>query len=245
MLEAVLIDDEPKAIQSLSWELENFTDKIKVIKTFTDPEEALVFLENNACDCVFLDIEMPTMDGFQFLKKLNHIDFAVVITTAYNEYAIKALKEEAIDYLLKPVDADDLEITIKKIKKFLSRNDISTAKFERVLSNYNRNSSKKRIPVNTNGKLIFIDLDDILYAESDGNYSTIFLENNKKIVLTKKLKEINEMLPSDVFVRVHNSYLVNLDKVREFIKNEGYLVLSSNHKLPISRHRKAEFLKRL
>ncbi len=117
MLKAVIVDDEPKAIQGLSWELSNFKEDIEVIASFNNPEEGLKYLANNKIDCLFLDIEMPTMDGFQFLEKIGNRNFAVVITTAYNEYAIKALKNEAIDYLLKPVDTDDLEETISKIKK--------------------------------------------------------------------------------------------------------------------------------
>ena len=120
MLEAVLVDDEAKALQSLTWELTNFSDEIEVVASFTNPLQALEYLEKkeNTPDCLFLDIEMPTMDGFQFIQKLKNKDFPVVITTAYNQYAIKALKHEAIDYLLKPIDSDDLSDTIAKIKKF-------------------------------------------------------------------------------------------------------------------------------
>lgn len=245
MLRAILIDDEPKALESLSWELENFSDEIEILEKFTDPEEALLYVEKASFDCIFLDIEMPTMDGFQFLNRLKTKDFAVVITTAYNEYAIKALKEEAIDYLLKPIDMDDLKITISKIKRYISRNDVSSEKFERILSDYNSRFNKKRITINTDGKLIFLDLDDLLFAESDGNYSTLYLTNSKKIVLTKKLKEVNAMLPDERFFRIHNSYIVNLDKIKEFIKSDGYVILVSNHKIPISRQRKAAFLEKL
>ena len=104
MLKAVIVDDEPKAIQSLIWELSNFSQEIEVIASFSNPDEALLFLESNTPDCLFLDVQMPTIGGFQFLEQLKNKDFAVVITTAYDEYAIKALKHEAIDYLLKPID---------------------------------------------------------------------------------------------------------------------------------------------
>ena len=105
MIEAVLVDDEEKAIQSLQWELTNFSREIEVVASFTDPFKALEYLRENTPDCIFLDIEMPTMDGFQFVQKLENRDVAVIITTAYNQYAIQALKNEAIDYLLKPIDA--------------------------------------------------------------------------------------------------------------------------------------------
>jgi two-component system LytT family response regulator len=240
-LEAVLVDDEDKALQSLSWELTNFSDEIDVVASFTDPIKALGYLEYNTPDCLFLDIEMPTMDGFQFIQKLKNKDFPVVITTAYNQYAIKALKNEAIDYLLKPIDSDDLKDTIIKIKKFNSK--VYTAeKLEKLLLNFNSNSINKKVTFSTDGKLLFLDSEDILYAESDGNYSTIYLSDGQKIVLTKKLKEVNELLPSETFFRIHNSYIINLSKIKEFLKTDGYVILTSNHKIPVSRQKKSDFL---
>ena len=241
MLEAVIVDDEEKALQSLAWELTNFSEEIDVIASFTDPYEALAYLELNVPDCLFLDIEMPTMDGFQFIQKLKNKSFPVVITTAYNQYALKALKNEAIDYLLKPIDSDDLKDTITKIKKFNAKN-YNAERLENVILKFNDRSANKKITFNTDGKLIFLEHDEILYAESDGNYSTIFLNDGQKLVLTKKLKEVNEILPKDTFFRIHNSYIINLNKIKEFIRTDGYVVLQSNHKIPVSRQKKSDFL---
>ena len=243
MLISVIVDDEPKAIQSLSWELSNYSDQIKIIATFNNPEKALLFLTENNIDCLFLDIEMPTMDGFQFLNKLKFRDFAVVITTAYNEYAIKALKKDALDYLLKPIDSDDLEETIAKVKKHRSR-ALDSNKIEKVLLRFNEKLNTKKIAINTDGKLIFLESNEILYIVSDGNYSTFHTTNNKKIVVTKKLKEINTILPNEIFFRVHNSYIINLTKVKEFFKTDGYVILEDNHKIPVSRQKKSEFLEK-
>ncbi|WP_445386218.1 LytR/AlgR family response regulator transcription factor [Robiginitalea sp. IMCC44478] len=241
MLQAVIVDDEEKAIQGLKWELTNFSNEIEVVASFTDPYDGLDFLEKNSPDCVFLDIEMPAMDGFQFIQKLQNEFVAIVITTAYNQYAIKALKNEAIDYLLKPVDTDDLKQTISKIRKHRSRR-LNAEKLERLLISRNSPASGKKITLNTDGKLVFLENKDILFAESDGNYSTIFLEDGQKLVLTKKLKEINEILPEDAFFRIHNSYIVNLNKIKEFLKTDGYVILESNHKIPVSRTKKSDFL---
>ena len=241
MLKAVIVDDEIKALESLSWELSNLSDEVEIIASFTDANDALNYLEDNTPDCLFLDIEMPAMDGFQFIKKLNNKEFPVVITTAYSQYALKALKNEAIDYLLKPIDTDDLSNTIKKIKKYNAKN-YTADKFEKILLNFNSNSLDKKITVNTDGKLIFLEADDILYAESDGNYSTIFLTNGQKLVLTKKLKEVNALLPTDSFFRIHNSYIVNLGQIKEFLKTDGYVILKSNDKIPVSRQKKSDFL---
>ncbi len=244
MIKAVIIDDEPKAIQGLSWELSNFSDDIEIIATFTEPEKALYYIKSTDLDCLFLDVEMPTMDGFQFIEKLENKDFSIVITTAYNEYAIKAFKKEAIDYLLKPIDTDDLRETIVKIKKHNSRN-INNEKFEKILLNFNEKLNHKKITINTDGKLIFLEPNDILYAESDGNYTTLFLQNNKKIVLTKKLKEVGVLLPDSSFFRIHNSYIINLNKIKEFLKTDGYVVLENNVRIPVSRQRKSDFLGKL
>ncbi|MEE9363972.1 MAG: LytTR family DNA-binding domain-containing protein [Cellulophaga sp.] len=241
MLEAVIVDDEIKALQSLSWELTNFSNEINVVASFTDPLEALMYLEKNSPDCLFLDIEMPTMDGFQFIQKIKNKNFPVVITTAYNQYAIQALKNEAIDYLLKPIDTDDLKDTIAKIRKYNSKN-YTAEKLEKMLLNFNSKSIHKKITINTDGKLLFLNSDEILYAESDGNYSTIFLSDGNKILLTKKLKEVNRLLPEDSFFRIHNSYIINLNKIKEFLKTDGYVVLESNHKIPVSRQKKSDFL---
>ncbi len=244
MLKAVIVDDESKAIQSLSWELNNFNNDIEIIKTFTNPEEALLFLENYIPDCLFLDVQMPSMDGFQFLDKLNNRDIAVVITTAYDEYAIKAIKREALDYLLKPIDSDDLSETLNKIKKFKNRS-FNTDKLENILINFNAKNNQKKITISTEGKLIFLNLEDILFVESDGNYCTLFLNDNQKILVTKKLKEIDSLLPDKKFFRIHNSYIINLNKIKEFLKTDGYVIMESGHKIPVARQRKSDFLEKL
>lgn len=243
MLNVVIVDDEPKAIQSLSWELTNFSNNIHVLNSFTVPEDALQFLKTTTPDCLFLDIQMPTMDGFQFLQKLNERNFAVVITTAYDEYAIKALKHEAIDYLLKPIDSDDLKDTIEKIEKFNSK-ILTSNRLEKILIDFNKTQSNKKVTLNADGKLLFLNTDDILFVESDGNYSTIFMTNNQKKVVTKKLKEVNQILPDHIFFRIHNSYVINLNRIKEFIKTDGYVIMDSNHKIPVARQRKSDFLEK-
>ncbi|MBO6534339.1 MAG: response regulator, partial [Muricauda sp.] len=160
MIEAVIVDDEIKALQSLSWELTNLSDEVDIIASFTDAREALNYLEQNTPDCLFLDIEMPAMDGFQFIKNLKNKDFPVVITTAYNQYALQALKNEAIDYLLKPIDSDDLEVTLAKIKKYNAKN-LTVERLEKILLNFNSESQSKKITINTDGKLVFLHSDDI------------------------------------------------------------------------------------
>lgn len=239
MIKAVIIDDEPKAIQGLLWELDNFKSQVEIVATFTEPEKALLYVNSKKIDCLFLDIEMPTMDGFQFLEKVNHQNFAVIITTAYNEYAVKALKNEALDYLLKPIDSDDLKDALERVKKFMTK-DVSSELFEKILLKFN----SEKITINTDGKIVFLNPSDIFYVASDGNYCTLFLHDNKKIVVTKKLKDCDDLLPNHQFFRIHNSYIINLGKIKEYIKADGYVVLDNNVKIPVSRQRKSEFLEK-
>lgn len=244
MINVVIVDDEQKAIQSFAWELSSFSKDINIMESFTDPEQALDFLEHTTPDCLFLDIQMPTMDGFQFLDRLKTKDFAIVITTAYDEYAIKALKHEAIDYLLKPIDTDDLKETIKKIKKYNSRIK-GASKLKQVFEDFRKTQYSKKVSLNTDGKLIFLNIDEIIFVESDGNYSTIYMDNNHKKVVTKKLKEVNSILPDHLFFRIHNSFIINLNKIKEYIKTDGYVIMDSNHKIPVARQRKSDFLEKL
>lgn len=239
MIKVVIIDDEPKAIQGLLWELDNFKSQVEIIATFTEPEKALLYINSKKIDCLFLDIEMPTMDGFQFLEKVSNQNFAVIITTAYNEYAVKALKNEALDYLLKPIDSDDLKDALERVKKYMTK-DVSSELFEKILLKFN----SEKITINTDGKIVFLNPSDIFYVASDGNYCTLFLHDNKKIVVTKKLKDFDDLLPDHQFFRIHNSYIINLSKIKEYIKADGYVVLDNNVKIPVSRKRKSEFLEK-
>jgi two-component system LytT family response regulator len=246
MIDLVLIDDEHSAIKSLEWEIGNFCKNVHIVATFTSATDAVSFLNRNTVDCVFLDIEMPDMDGFQFLELFPKRNFAVVITTAFDQYAIKAIKESALDYLLKPIDSDDLIACFAKIEQQKSSVSISE-KLENSLEKILQSTvlSQKKINVTNDGKMIFLNPDDIIYCESDGNYCTIFLENKEKIVLTQKLKFMEEKLAQLQFFRIHNSYLINLNKVKEFHKTDEYVVLSNMVKIPVSRQKKSDFLDKL
>lgn len=246
MLKVLILDDEPKAIESLKWELANFCEDVIVVATFTNPYDAQKFLQNESIDCIFLDIEMPQMDGFAFLDGIPFRDFAVIITTAYDQYALHAIKERALDYLLKPIDSDDLVEAVKRVESF-KRDSLIKDRFEEVLLNLatNSNSASKKIGLSYDGKIVFLLPDEILYCESDGNYTSIYLDSGEKLFVTQTLKKIEEKLPEQEFYRIHNSYVINLNKVREYLKNDGYIVLVNNKKIPVSRHKKSTFLDRI
>lgn len=240
MIKIILVDDEPKAIKSLEWEIANFCQGVEVMATFTKPNEAIAYLQKNNPDCVFLDVEMPEMDGFKFLDYFKNRTFRVVFITAYNQYAIKAIKENAMDYLLKPIDSDDLVLTIEKIKADKLNTRTYDALEERLSAN-----TKKRIAIPTEGKLIFVNTESILYCKSDGNYCKIHMVDKKPLFVSKKLKEIVSILPNDVFFRVHNSYVINLKKINEYLKTDGYVILENHKKIPVSRSKKLAFLDKI
>ena len=246
MIKAIIVDDELTAIRSLQWEIENFCKGIEITDSFTNPKEAISAINYIKPDCVFLDIEMPEMDGFQLLEKLEFRGFDLIITTAYDSYALKAFKESAIDYLLKPVDTDDLIKSVSKIKKNKNKNLLGK-ELAKIIENYEpNNDSINKITLTLSRKTMFVEPDDILYCKSDGNYTEVFFSNDKKEMISKKLKDVEAMINSNLFFRIHNSYLVNTNHIKEFIKSDGqYVVLNDKISLPVSRTKKKELFEKL
>ncbi len=245
MIQALIIDDEHSAIESLTWEIENFCNNIKIVDTFTNPREAISAINYLKPDCVFLDIEMPEMDGFQLLQKLEYRDFDLIITTAYDDYAFKAFKESAVDYLLKPVDTDDLIRAVSKIKYNKAHHKLGE-ELKKILSAESDERVLNKIALPLSGKIVFVESNDIIYCKADGNYTEIFLKNNKKEMLSKKIKAVQELFNNPLFCRVHNSYLVNIQYISELIKNEGqYVILKNGEQIPVARSKKELLFKKL
>jgi two-component system LytT family response regulator len=187
------------------------------------------------------------MDGFQFLDELPNREFAVIITTAYDQYALHAIKERALDYLLKPIDSDDLAEAVKRVDKYKQSSQIND-RLEEVLLNLSSQANNKggsRIGFSFDGKILFLTSDEIIYCEGDGNYTNVVLEKGKKLLISQTLKKVEEKLPADEFFRVHNSYIINLSQVREYLKTDGYVVLMNEKKIPVSRNRKVFFLDKI
>ncbi len=242
MIKAIIVDDELNAIKNLKWEIENFSSNIDICDTFTNPIEAISAINYLKPDCVFLDIEMPEMDGFQLLSHLKYRDFDLIITTAYDNYAIKAFKEHALDYLLKPIDSEDLNKTIDRVLKNKKANTLGE-EVKKILESIDTKKVSKRLAIPQLGKTIYIEFDDILFCKSDGNYTEINLVNNQKETCSKKLKDIEKQLSNDFF-RVHHSYLVNLNTIKEFVSTDGsHVVLKNNVSIPVSRSKKNDLLK--
>ncbi|WP_460220216.1 LytR/AlgR family response regulator transcription factor [Psychroserpens sp. MEBiC05023] len=240
---AVLIDDEPMALNSLKRMLSKHCPELTVIGETINPEEAILLINNKKPDLLFLDIAMPRLDGFELLNRIDYKNAQVIFITAYDEYALQAFKTAAADYLLKPVDKDELIAAVTKVSKSLESDTTQnylTELFERLQNNNKRVST---IGLPTMEGLDFIKTENIIYCHSDGNYTEIYLENKHKLLVTRKLKFMEEKLDATQFVRVHNSYVINLNYVKKYIKGRGgTLIMSNGSSIPVSVRKKNDFL---
>lgn len=245
-MKAILVDDENGSRESLALLLEKYCPQVQVLAKADSMTSALTAIQKYEPELVFLDIEMPNGSGFDLLEKIKDIDFDVVFITAYDHYAIRAIKFSAVDYLLKPVDPEDLKHAVKRVEeKRLSKKSLGD-KYKTLLSNVKSETKLKKVAIPDGDGLVFISLTDIIRCDSDGNYTYFILNNGKKIMSSRTLGEYEEMFEGENFFRVHRSHLVNLDHVKKYIKGEGgYVVLSDNSQVEVSRRKKIEFLEKL
>jgi two-component system LytT family response regulator len=243
MLQILLVDDERDALEALEWKLKNYVENIEV--TICDsPIKAIDIINKDKPDVVFLDIQMPEMDGFTMIEKLDYRDFNLIFTTAHDEFALKAIKVSAIDYLLKPVDKDELLVAMNKIKASSKEGNLLENKLQLLLNNLNDNSDK--INISADGKVYLLDKDDVVMLKSDKSYTTIYLKSEQQILVSKTLKEVEKKFQFSNFFRVHNSYLINLNHVKEYLKGlGGELIMTNGLTASISRNRKAELFSKL
>ncbi|MCI5058910.1 MAG: LytTR family DNA-binding domain-containing protein [Flavobacteriales bacterium] len=223
VIKAVIIDDEADAIEVLSLLINKYCPQINVIGTFDSPQEALNELPKLDCELLFLDVEMPKLDGIQLLQQIAHLrdEFHVIFTTAHDQYALPALKEQAIDYLLKPIDPDDLVTAIEKLP-FLKL---------------------KKLKVISSKGTELIDYNDILFAKASGSYAELYLLDGSKRTLSQGLKFIEREYQSKFSFKTHRSYLINLQHIVSYKieKDKGMVTLKGGHEIPISRERKEAF----
>jgi len=242
MLKTVLVDDEINALEALEWKLNRYIGDVQIIKC-NSPIKAIDVIQNEKPDIVFLDIDMPEMDGFELLKRLSYTNFELIFTTAHDEFALKAIKVSAIDYLLKPVDKDELITAVNKVIAFRKGNQLED-KLQSLFTNLQEKSDK--INIAADGKIYLLDRSDVIMLKSDKSYTTIFLTNDKKIVVSKTLKEVEKKFVYPEFFRVHNSFLVNINHVKEYLKSMGgELIMTNGMSASISRNKKNELLERL
>lgn len=241
-MKAIIIDDEPDNVQLLSLQLARHCPQVEVIGQYTDSLEGLKAIRKLSPALLFLDIEMPILNGFALLEKVGEINFGIIFITAYDQYAVKAFRFSALDYLLKPVDTIDLVTAVRKAEQY-SR--VSPGQIELLRHYYPSANVAHRIALPHSHGVVFVDLSQILYCESDSNYTRIYLENKEQYLISKTLGDVQEVLEGQNFVRVHRQYLVNLGHIQKLIKGEGtYLVLSNGSRIPLSRQQKDRLLER-
>ncbi|REG94605.1 LytR/AlgR family response regulator transcription factor [Algoriphagus antarcticus] len=238
MIRVVIIDDEPKAIISLEWELKQSGKSVEVVGRFVEAEKALKEVESLQPDCIFLDIQMPGLDGFKFLEHFPNRNFEVIFVTAHAEHAIQAIRERAFDYLLKPVDSSDLESLLDRIQGNLIKQSINSPSINSAFE-------KEKIAINLDDQLILLDPDEVIYCESEGSYSYIHTINGGKLLVSKRLKLLVNLFSKFRFYRIHHSFLVNLEKVKSYEKSTGKVKLIDGISLPVSRLKKAGFTESL
>lgn len=243
---ALIIDDELHCSESLELMLERYCPETKVIGVTNDPIKGLGMITALKPDVVFLDIEMPHLSGFDLISKIGTVDFEIVFTTAYNEFAIQAFKVNAVDYLLKPISKTELVEATKKVKQRLSNQPDSLNLHALINGLGIQKPLSGKIALSSMEGLDFVEIDHIIRCEADSNYTDVIIENRKTITVSKTLKELEEQLSSQPFMRVHNSHLVNLNKIAKYQRGAGgYLIMENGDQVQVSRSKKAEFLDNL
>lgn len=245
MIKAVIVDDEPHCCEVLSMLLEKYCPEVEVEAVCYGASDAINLLSNTAARLVFLDIEMPHMNGFQLLEKLPAINFELIFTTSYDQYAIKAIRFSALDYLLKPIDREELQIAVRRAAQRLQ--SPMPQQFEILLQKLLHPATQvSRIALPTMEGLQLIPIDSIISCTSSSNYTILSMKENQKLIVSRTLKEIEEMLDEHTFLRVHHSYLVNLNEIRKYIKGEGgSLIMSDGSSVDVSRSKKEQLMKKL
>lgn len=219
-LKAILIDDELPSLQNLQQKIIEFCPDINIIATAQKPEKAIQLIEQLRPDVVFLDIEMPRMNGFKMLEEIKEKDFDIIFTTAYNHYAIDAVRISAFDYLVKPVAVKDLQNSVGRLLKSQSKQTPQKLDVLRQNLSGSRSQSDK-ITISTNDGVEFFEINQILRIESSSNYSKIYFKDGKHILVTKLLKDFEEILLPYRFFRIHNSHLINLTYIKKYIRGDG------------------------
>jgi two-component system LytT family response regulator len=247
MIRTIIIDDEPSALNVLSLLLnKKCAQDVEIVATTTSPEEGIDLIRKHNPDLVFLDIEMPGMTGIDLIRKIHNPNFKVVFVTAFDAYAIEAFELSAIDYLLKPVGADKVERVVSKIldenRKQQVVLNLQLQQLEKILRKHNVSSDKK-ISLGMSDKIMFVNISDILYCEASGPYTNVYLRNGKSTLTSRPLGEFELQLAEYNFFRIHHSYMINLNRVIEFQRQEGgYAVMENDVKLDVSQRRRKDFL---
>ena len=242
-MKAIIIDDERPSREALAQKIRKHCPEVTLSSLCSGADEGWQALTTEKPDLVFLDIEMPVYNGFDFLEKAQSHSFQVIFTTAYNEYAIQAIRYSALDYLVKPVDVEELKSALERARKH--KFESQTIQLQTLMSNLKSGNTRQSLAISTSEGLYVANLSEILFLQADGNYTNIYLTNGK-ILSSKPLGEFEEALPPDRFFRVHHSAIIHLEHIRKYIRGEGgEVVMNDDTHLPVARRRKEELLERI
>ncbi len=249
MLNTIIVDDEEFARSSLYFLLQENCENVQIAGIAKSVAEARQLLDRNAIDLIFLDIAMPGENGFELIPHAQLSNAHVIFTTAYDQYALKAIKANALDYLLKPIDIDELKFAVDKAAKYIALNHKDKSRHE-IMENLGLNLSERseirKISLPNGQGYSLVNIDDIIHIAADSNYSIFFLTNREKITVSKVLKEYEEILPDSQFVRVHKSSIVNLNYVKEYNSRNGLeVILKNGEKIAVSRRRASDFAEKI
>ncbi|MFT3679227.1 MAG: LytTR family DNA-binding domain-containing protein [Ferruginibacter sp.] len=244
MLKAVIIDDEPDCVKLLGLQLKMYCPQVKVAAECTISEDGLLAIKEHQPDIVFLDIEMPVMNGFQLLEKAGKINFSLIFVTAYDQFAVKAFRFSALDYLLKPIDGKDLQAAVQKASQHHRPDKQQLNMLKQQVYGTEKNYPDKIALPFQNG-VTFIEIKNIVFCESENNYTRFHTADGQQYMVSKTLGDIQEVLEERNFLRVHRQYLVNLDHIKKYVRGEGnYLVLSNGQNVSVARNQKDRLIEK-
>lgn len=245
MIRSIIIDDEQHCIKSLEMDLIAHCSSIEIIAKCLSAKEGILAIKKLKPDLIFLDVEMPWMNGFEMLEVLGEINFSIIFTTAHDEFAAKAFRISAVDYLLKPIDATDLQEAVRKAKKKLDEG-YSLKNVSNLLFNISKSAEEQRIALPQRDGYDFVEVSSIIYCQAEGAYTKIFFGENRNLLISRSLGEIEELLPSEIFQRIHHSTVVNVNHISQFLRTDGgYLVLKTGERISVSKTRKDLLMIRL
>lgn len=242
-MRALVIDDESRARETICQIIKLYTPNVEVIGEVESVALAVKAIQEQKPDLIFLDIRLGDGNGFDILKQVDHNNLMVIFITAYDEYVLRALKVSAIDYLLKPIDPDEFILAVEKAEKRNSQDHLKERLNFFIQNMELPSKSIKKITLKTAESIHIIKIEDIIYCQADRNYTTFYLLGNQKIMVSKNLREYEELLPSEHFIRPHHSYLINLNHVVRYDKNEKNALISiEGHNIPVSSRRKDQII---
>lgn len=245
MIKAVIIDDEINNQELISNLLKSYAENVQVVGLANSVDSAYKAINEHHPDLIFLDIQMPDGTGFDLLKKFEKINFKIIFVTAHQEFAIEAFKYSALDYLLKPLSPANLLAAVKKAEETMGEEELNT-KLKILLNNIAEPiKNKKKIVLKTMERIYSVDLDDIIRFESDGGYTKVYLTDGKRIMVSKTMKEFDDLLLDAGFLRVHHSHLINMNHLFCFEKTEGHVVMKDDSVVPVSNRKKDQLLELL